>query len=304
MIGGALWGVMKTEATLARRSIGDADGEAPSGDGLYGASLAQAEPVRFAMLGDSAAAGYGVTTGRDTPAALIGEGLSNMAGRPVRVRGQAFVGAQTSDLDGQIDRALRDRPNVAAIVIGTNDVTHSVRPATSVRLLDAAVRRLREAGCEVVVGTCPDLGTVRPLRHPLRDFARLLSRRLAAMQTIAVVEAGGRAVALGSLLGRAFDTAPDVFFGEDRFHPSATGYVSMVTAMLPAIAQACGGWDDDEPPAYTAGMVLPVSFAAARAAGRSGVQTRPAQPRRGRTAQSLLPQSLLERMAAIRRISM
>ncbi|MGH3357185.1 MAG: SGNH/GDSL hydrolase family protein [Nocardioidaceae bacterium] len=272
VIGGALWGVMKTEASLARRTIGDADGTPPTGDGVYGREHA-GELVGFAMLGDSGAAGYGVTDGLDTPAALIGEGLAHMTDRPVRVMCHAFVGAQTSDLDGQIDRALAYRPSIVAIVIGTNDITHSARLPESARSLGAAVRRLRDAGCEVVVGTCPDLGTVRPLRHPLRDFARLMSRRLATLQTIAVVEAGGRSVSLGSLLGHDFETAPEEFFGEDRFHPSATGYVSMVTAMLPAIAEACGGWDDEDPPAYTAGMVLPVPFAAARAAHRPSAET-------------------------------
>ena len=38
----------------------------------------------------------------------------------------------------------------------------------SVRHLRDAVRRLTEAGTEVVVGTCPDLGTIQPIRPPLR----------------------------------------------------------------------------------------------------------------------------------------
>ena len=63
------------------------------------------------------------------------------------------------------------------------------------------MRRLRDAGAEVVVGTCPDLGTIEPIAPPLRQVARLWSRRLAAAQTIATVEAGGRTVSLGSVLG-------------------------------------------------------------------------------------------------------
>lgn len=270
LVGGALWGVMKTEATLARRTIGDATGKPPSGDGVYGRELT-GEQIRFAMLGDSAAAGYGVHDGLDTPAALIGEGLSNMTRRPVRVTGHAFVGAQTSDLDGQIDKALRYEPQVVAIVIGTNDITHSVPPAASIRALHDAVRRLHGAGCAVVVGTCPDLGTVEPLRQPLRSFVRMWSRYLAVRQTIAVVEEGGRSVSLADLLGRDFATAPQEFFGEDRFHPSATGYVSMVTAMLPSIGYACG-LADEESAEYTPGGVLPVTFAAKRAAARSGTE--------------------------------
>ncbi|UYM06466.1 SGNH/GDSL hydrolase family protein [Solicola gregarius] len=272
LLGGALWGVMKTEASLARKTIGDATGKPPSGDGVYGREL-MGDVIDFAMLGDSAGAGYGVASGLDTPAALIGEALSNITGHPVRAACHAFVGAQTSDLDGQIDRALAYEPKVAAIVVGTNDVTHAVPPAESVRRLGAAVRRLRDAGCEVVVGTCPDLGTIEPLRQPLRSFARAWSRHLAARQTVAVVEAGGSSVSLGSLLGHDFAIAPDEFFSDDRFHPSETGYVSMVTAMLPAIARA-GGVDDedDEALAYTPGTVLPVSFAAKRAAHQSGTE--------------------------------
>lgn len=268
LVGGALWGVIKTEATLARRTIGDATGRPPSGDGVYGRNHT-GEPIRFAMLGDSAAAGYGVHDGLDTPAALIGEGLATMTQRPVHVTGHAFVGAQTTDLEGQIDDALRYEPQVAAIVVGTNDVTHSVAPATSIRSLRAAIHRLRTARCEVVVGTCPDLGTIEPLHQPLRSFAHAWSRYLAAQQTVAVVEEGGRSVSLGNLLSREFTVAPQEFFGEDGYHPSATGYVGMVTAMLPSIGAACGV-DDDEPTEYTPGAVLPVTFAAKHAAARSG----------------------------------
>ena len=83
---------------------------------------------------------------------------------------------------------------------------------------------LRAAGCEVVVGTCPDLGAIRPIKPPLRWLARRWSRQLAAAQTVAVVEAGGRTVSLGDLLGPAFEADPDRMFGADRFHPSAEGY--------------------------------------------------------------------------------
>ena len=76
----------------------------------------------------------------------------------------------------------------------------------------------------MVVGTCPDLGTIRPIQPPLRWLARRWSRQLAAAQTVAVVRAGGRTVSLGDLLGPQFDAAPEQMFGADRFHPSAEGY--------------------------------------------------------------------------------
>src|ERR687889_74363 len=47
----------------------------------------------------------------------------------------------------------------------------------------AAVRRLRDAGVQVVVGTCPDLGAVRSVAPPLRQLAGWLGRRMARAQT-------------------------------------------------------------------------------------------------------------------------
>ena len=81
---------------------------------------------------------------------------------------------------------------MCAVIIGANDVTHKVLPSASIRNLTKAVETMREAGTQVVVGTCPDLGTIRPIAPPLRQVARRWSRRLAAAQAIAVVEAGGR----------------------------------------------------------------------------------------------------------------
>ena len=137
-----------------------------------------------------------------TPGAWLGSGVAERADRRVHLREFAVVGAQ-SQRPAPAGRpgALLTDPDVAVILIGANDVTHTVLPAASVRFLSEAVRRLREADVAVVVGTCPDLGTVSPLPLPLRQVARVWSRRLAAAQTIAVVEAGGRTVSLGSILG-------------------------------------------------------------------------------------------------------
>ena len=114
-----------------------------------------------------------------------------------------MVGARSPDLTTQIDRALPIEPDVAVILIGANDVTHKTLPAESVQHLSEGVRRLREAGVEVVVGTCPDLGTIKPIAPPLKQVARAWSRRLAAAQTIAVIGEGGRTVSLGRSWARS-----------------------------------------------------------------------------------------------------
>jgi lysophospholipase L1-like esterase len=277
LLGGTLLAVLFAEAMLAKRAIGEPVGKPPVADGIYGTGAGT--PISFVVLGDSTACGFGVDSPDETPGALLANGLAALSGRPVRLTVVAVSGAESHELDAQIDRALCANPDVALVIIGANDVTHRTLPSESVRLLVRGVRRIRDTGCEVVVGTCPDLGTVEPLAFPLRQLARRWCQRLAAAQTIAVVEAGGRTVSLGSLLGPEFAAAPRELFGPDRFHPSATGYASAAVALLPSIAAALGYWGEDEDAEVSLGdgHILPISFAAIRAAKDPGTEVAAAQ---------------------------
>lgn len=274
LIGAAVFGVLFSEAKLARRWVGTPEFEsAPVGDGVWGDNGGR--PITFAVLGDSSAAGLGVAEITETPAVLIAAGLSEVAERPVALMNVAVVGAKSCDLSEQVARieAAPERPDVALIMIGGNDVTSRVRPAESVRYLSETVGRLRSLDIEVVVGTCPDLGTVKPIAQPLRFLVRQWSRQLAAAQTIAAVEAGGRTVSLGDVLGPEFLARPREMFSSDRFHPSAEGYAAAAAVMLPSICAALGVWPEEEdlpPRPFRREGVRPVAKAAARAAGVAG----------------------------------
>ena len=230
-----LYGFLVGEALMARRAIGVTDARPPLADGTYGDETG-GHIIRCLVIGDSAAVGYGMERADATPPGLIGIGLAHVLDTPVEIKSLAVVGAQTADLPRQLELLDGFAPDVTVIVIGTNDVTHQVAPRTSARLLGQTVRQLRSMGSEVVVGTVPDLGTVQPIKQPLREVARRLSRVLARRQTVAVVEAGGRAVSLGGLLGVLFMEKRDVMFGVDSFHPSETGYANMVRVLIPAVA--------------------------------------------------------------------
>ncbi len=273
VLGASLYGVLRAEASLARRAIGTTKVRVPDATGWYGRGR-PGPAIKVALLGDSSAAGYGVHSVEETPGAWLGSGVAERADRRVHLREYASVGAQSSDLPEQLDGAMLHDPDVAVILIGANDVTHSVLPAASVRHLSEAVRRLREADIAVVVGTCPDLGTISPIPVPLRQVARLWSRRLAAAQTIAVIEAGGRTVSLGSILGPEFAAAPAILFGPDQFHPSAAGYAALARVLVPSVLSALGHGEAEEkaPRAGRGEAVLPIGYAAVRASQNPGTE--------------------------------
>jgi lysophospholipase L1-like esterase len=274
VLGAMLYGVLAAEARWARHVIGETrEAPPPDSTGWYGRGR-PGPAVRVALLGDSSAAGYGVDRVEETPGALLASGLAERADRRVYLRDFAVVGAMSSELGSQIDRALPTGPDVAVILIGANDVTKLVLPSASVRHLSEGVRRLHEAGVAVLVGTCPDLGTIKPIAPPLKQFARAWSRRIAAAQTIAVVEEGGRTVSLASILGPEFAAAPALLFGPDQFHPSARGYRSLAQVLLPSTLAALGLIPDDEaePEAYRGEGVLPITAAAIQAVNVPGTE--------------------------------
>jgi lysophospholipase L1-like esterase len=276
LAGAALVTLLREEARAARRTVQShrTQADPPTGNGRYGRG--PGTPIVMVMLGDSSAVGLGVERAAETPGVLVASALAELAERPVRLAKFAVSGATSARLDAQVELALAERPEVAVIMIGANDVTSRTRPAISVRHLAEAVRRLEDAGCKVVVGTCPDLGTIRPIRQPLRLLARRWSRNLAAAQTIAVVAAGGRTVSLGSVLGPTFASDRSMF-SSDEFHPSAAGYAAAAAVLLPSVADSLGVW----PAALDRGLrmrrntVRPIAQAAAKAAGRTGTEVQP-----------------------------
>jgi lysophospholipase L1-like esterase len=280
LVGAAAMGLLLAEVRLARRQVGNGrTPQVPQAEGRYGHVYATAgdPPLRLTMLGDSTAAGQGVNRAGQTPGALLASGLAAVAERPVELRNVALPGATSDDLDRQVAQTLADPervPDICVIMIGANDVTHRMPATRSVRHLSSAVRRLRTAGAEVVVGTCPDLGTIEPVQQPLRWLARRASRQLAAAQTIGAVEQGGRTVSLGDLLGPEFEANPRELFGPDNYHPSAEGYATAAMAVLPTVCAALSLWpaDEERPDVSRREGFLPVARAAAEAASEAGTE--------------------------------
>ena len=201
-----------------------------------------APPLRLVLLGDSAAVGVGVEWLSDTVggqlARLLADGSAESGQRHVLLSSVGVAGSRSSDLATQVARALLgDRPDVAVVLIGSYDAAAGRAPEDAAGHLGQAVRRLRSAGVQVVVGTCPDLGASRSLAPPLRQIAGLIGRRLAKAQAKAVSEAGGVVVDLAAETGAVF-RADSGTLCYDGFHPSADGYRVWAHALYPAVVKA------------------------------------------------------------------
>jgi lysophospholipase L1-like esterase len=278
-----LIGVLYGEAKLAEHRIPIPTDLAPPTDDTTWAAPGVSPnrpPIRLAILGDSSAAGYGALLAQDTPGARLALGISEAARRPVRVHNVAVIGAESKDLAEQVDE-LGSGDDLALIMIGANDVTERTKPAVAVVFLEAAVRRLRAAGLEVLVGTCPDLGVIGPIAQPLRAYVGHASRRMARAQTVAVVRAGGRTVSLGDLLGPVFQANP-ALFAADRFHPSGAGYRAATDALLPSALDALGVRTRARSASpFTTRRAKPVEKAAAQAVAHPGSEVLPTEHRPG-----------------------
>ncbi len=247
----ATLGVLVAQARQAKRAIGHQRWVPPYQDGRFGPTTGTS--IRLAVLGDSAAAGLGADVAADTVSAVLVRGVLAATGRPVLMTNHAVVGAKSSDLDLQVTRCLSARPHVAVIIVGANDVTHLVPRPIAIRHLSQAMERLIAAGTAVVLGTCPDLGTVRPVGPPLRWVARELSRSLAAAQRRAALEVGATPVDLYNMLGPEIRANAESFFAPDNFHPSGMGYRRIGTVLLPPVLAALGVGPERPRLAITAG---------------------------------------------------
>jgi lysophospholipase L1-like esterase len=254
-------GVFGGQVLIARWTIPGAQAPPPRCGGWYGREYGDATPLRLGVLGDSTAAGYGVHTRAETPGALLATAIAATAQRPVRLTCPAVVGSVSEWLPAQAETVLDAGVDLAIIFIGANDVATRANEKRAVGYLAQAVRALKDAGADVVVATCPDLGTVRPIQPPLRWLARRWCKQLAAAQRIAVERAGGRPVSLGDLLGPTFDANPDTMFGPDRYHPSALGYRAAVDVVLPTAFAVLGLTTDDAPVPTGSAAAQPVGLA-------------------------------------------
>lgn len=203
-------------------------------DPATGGPAGAGRPLTLVMLGDSTSVGYGTQSPDELPGVILARGVARHLNRPVRMRSVGLTGARTSDLARQLEICLAERPDIAVILIGANDLRDMVPPWRSAALLGETVTTLTAKGIPVVAGTCPDFGVIIGIPQPLRGILGTWSTGLASLQHRAVTDAGGATVPLGRLVGPQFAGKPEMF-ARDHFHPSGAGYDRAMAAMLPTV---------------------------------------------------------------------
>ena len=249
--------LLNGQAVKAREIIPKAWAVPPRADGVYtqgGGPVQRWQrgvpfDVHLMIFGDSTATGYGCKDAAEVPGVLLSRGLAELSGNRIRLSTKAIVGATSKGLSGQVDAMFvaGPPPDAAVIMIGANDITALNGIPQSARRLGDAVKRLRASGAVVVVGTCPDFGSVTAIPQPLRWVTRNLGLRLARAQAGAVRAAGGVPVPLADLLAPEFREAPEALFSDDMYHPSAAGYALAAQQLLPALGHALGESSDELP---------------------------------------------------------
>lgn len=231
--------ILMRQARIARARIGKPLGEDAINANRVWKRRHGGEPVRLVLLGDSLAAGLGADRRKETLGARIAKNVASRVVRPVQLHSVAIVGSETHELQRQIEAIPKGYlPDVAVIVVGGNDVTHLIPPERATKHLAAAIEELQHMGARVVVGTCPDLGSLRPVPQPLRIILSLMSWRMARHQTRVARREGAIAVDLRRAVGPMFRAEPDELFSVDQFHPSAAGYRRTAAALAPSIIEA------------------------------------------------------------------
>lgn len=191
-----------------------------------------APPLRTVWLGDSTAAGFGVTT----PEEVLGQQVARRLGRPVDVRVLASGGAMVADVVAdQLPRVPADAQYVF-VSVGANDATHPSSPGSFSSSYRKLVAGIPVGACLVLLGV-PDLGSPPRLAQPLRAVVgwrgRMLDREVRSLAR----RSGTTFVDIAGTTGPAF-RRDRALFADDGYHPSGAGYALWAGAVTSAMSSA------------------------------------------------------------------
>lgn len=157
---GATEAVFGSSRCAVPRDIGELDAHFPG----VRDRLRESQPVRIIALGSSSTAGAGASAPQSTYPSMLEEELRrHWPGKDVTVLNYGIGGHRASDMVRRIiHEVLAEQPTLVIWQTGVNDALRDVGLPAFRRILDKGVRKLKEAGIEVILLD----------QQPLRDAAR------------------------------------------------------------------------------------------------------------------------------------
>lgn len=194
-------------------------------------------PITFAILGDSAATGVGDYDQFGRPRGWCYH-LASAFEQPVNLIQVARSGAQSNEVrDVQLPRVMVYRPDIAALVVGGNDLLRNgFSPHRLYENLRSTITEFKSCGAEVLMLQLHDPTKIVPLPKLL---ARVLHRRVNAVN-----EVYERLVDEFELVFLRTRNLPDIYQSHlwhfDRMHPSAHGHFTLAKSFRDLLASR--GW--------------------------------------------------------------
>jgi lysophospholipase L1-like esterase len=189
------------------------------------------DTCHLVVLGDSAAAGHGLPDADAGLARQIARRIVQRTGRPVDVGSWARDGATTADVLADQVHHLRPDAEVVLVGVGVNDAVRGRAPRAVVDVTARLLANVRAAApaADVVLLTCPDLGSAPGLPRILRPAMRWSCRRVAAAQRRVASDLGVEVVPADGHL-------PPEAFGTDGFHPGPVGVATLADRVEAVLA--------------------------------------------------------------------
>ncbi|WP_051773297.1 SGNH/GDSL hydrolase family protein [Saccharothrix sp. NRRL B-16314] len=184
-------------------------------------------PVRIAVVGESTAAGCGVDAHDEGFPGSLARTIAERTDRPVTWEAIGQHGATARRIRYKLLPQLGEDLTVAVLLAGANDVLGRRTPAQWAEDLGAVVDELGKRAEHVVVVGIPPFKTFPSLPGTLR---RYLSQCAGALDAASQRVCAERPGALWINSTDVMPIGPD-FFSEDRFHPSAYGYLRWAQAV-------------------------------------------------------------------------
>jgi lysophospholipase L1-like esterase len=210
--------------------------------------VAGGRSARLVVMGDSTTAGVGVDRAEDSLPYLIARRLAEAELREVHVVSYGWAGARAADVvRQQLPRAIQPLratetesflagADLVAVVIGSNDATHSTPPGrfrSSLRTVLDGINKTAP-GARIVLGGIPAFrGALRGI-EPLIFLADQYARLLRPISRSEAERAGAVYADLARDVPPLIRGRTDVL-SEDQFHPSVVGYSAWADVIAEAL---------------------------------------------------------------------